>query len=282
MIFRFCTSSEWFETNFGESSIKDGFPAPKEANMFTVFPNPFMTGLFILSFLAGIAVMVEIYRRLPAAVPTILKVLIAFAVLLIAPFVIMFVLLVALAILGFFLQVFATMLNGLFVAPPAPAPIPGPPGPAAAPPVVAPAPVSIVPRPTEPAVSSAAPITGSCPTTADAKLASKVDLQRLGTESCAFVWRGVPPATVAATCPPGFVCTFDVVNDIVVVHTGVGQSAQIRAGTWRFMGSYPGENSCTLFKKEAAFAASEIPTFQVRFQASKDGSGAAVGPQTCQ
>ena len=139
--------------------------------------------------------------------------------------------------------------------------------------------VELMPTPTAAPVIVTAP---TCPTTGEVKASTDVDVQRLGSEPCAFVWRATTLATTTAICPLGWVCTFDVVNDIVVVHAGVGQTAQIHAGTWRWMGSYPGENSCSLFEKEAAFAASETPSFQVRFQAVTDGSGSPVGPQSCQ
>lgn len=130
-----------------------------------------------------------------------------------------------------------------------------------------------------------APAAGSCPTTGETKTLTGVDVQRVATEACAFVWRGTPPATILATCPSGWVCTWDVVGDIVVVHLGVGQKATIRAGTWRMISAYPGNdavhNVCALYQKEKAFGLSENPSFQVRFQPVKDGSDTPVGPQSC-
>ncbi|KKS98729.1 MAG: hypothetical protein UV73_C0001G0250 [Candidatus Gottesmanbacteria bacterium GW2011_GWA2_43_14] len=127
--------------------------------------------------------------------------------------------------------------------------------------------------------------TGLCPTTEEAKNLTGVDVQRLGTESCAFVWRGVSGATVQATCPSDWVCTWDVVQDITVVHVGVDQTAQINAGTWRVPGGYPSDdavhNVCELYQKEKAFGASEVPSFEVRFQAATDGAGVEVGPRAC-
>jgi hypothetical protein len=110
-------------------------------------------------------------------------------------------------------------------------------------------------------------------------------VQRIGNEPCAFVWRGAPGVTTTAICPSGYVCTFDVVDDIVVVHLGVNQTARIRAGTWRMIAAYPSNdavhNVCNLYYKEKAFGLSEVPSFEVRFQAAYDGSGALVGPATC-
>ncbi len=131
----------------------------------------------------------------------------------------------------------------------------------------------------------AAPANSSCPTTQEAKNLTGVDVQRLGTEPCAWVWRGVPPATTFARCPSGFACTWDVVNDITVVHSGVNQTAEIHAGTWRFVAAYPTSDAvhdiCALYQKEKAFGLSEVPSFQVRFQSVTDGSLGPIGPQTC-
>jgi hypothetical protein len=125
----------------------------------------------------------------------------------------------------------------------------------------------------------------SCPTTAEVKNLTGVDVQRLGTESCAWVWRAVDQATTSAICPSGWVCTWDVVGDIVVVHLGVNQTATIRAGTWRFIDGYPVtdavHNVCELYRKERDFGLSEVPPFKVRFEPAYDASGALLGPKTC-
>jgi hypothetical protein len=149
------------------------------------------------------------------------------------------------------------------------------------------APAPNAPAVEQPAVQPAAPVTSTagCPTTGEVKTLTRVDVQRLATEPCAFVWRGTPPATVVATCPTGWVCTWDVVNDIVVVHLGVNQKAEIRAGTWRFIAGYPPNDAvhdvCALYQKEKNFGLTEVPSFQVRFQPVTDGTHGPVGPQTC-
>jgi len=125
----------------------------------------------------------------------------------------------------------------------------------------------------------------TCPDTALVKTLTGVDVQRVATEPCAFVWRGASNSTVNATCPSGFVCTWDVVNDVVVVHLGVNQSATIRAGTWRYINAYPPSDAvhdvCVLYAKEKAFGLSENPPFEVRFQSVTDGTLGPVGPQSC-
>jgi hypothetical protein len=143
------------------------------------------------------------------------------------------------------------------------------------------------PTPTAPASQPAAHAQLHCPTTGEVKTLTGVDVQRIGNEPCAFVWRGSgsPGVTTNAICPSGYVCTFDVGNDIVVVHLGVNQKARIRAGTWRMIAAYPStdavHNVCNLYYKEKAFGLSEVPSFEVRFQAVYDGSGTLVGPATC-
>jgi len=133
---------------------------------------------------------------------------------------------------------------------------------------------------------SDAPAQLLCPTTADAKVATGVDVQRLATEACAFVWRAVDQATTIAICPSGWVCTWDVPGDVVVVHLGVNQTTIIRAGTWRFIDGYPSNDAvhdvCALYEKEKNFGLIEVPSFQVRFQSVSDGTYGPVGPQSCQ
>lgn len=120
----------------------------------------------------------------------------------------------------------------------------------------------------------------TCPnTTEEAKAIFGVDVQRIDTEPCAWVWRGKPLHTTA-TCPSGYVCTWDVVGDITVVHLGINQQADIYAGTWRLISAYPADdavnNVCELYLKEKDFASREVPSFEVRFQPVPD-----LGPQTC-
>jgi len=166
------------------------------------------------------------------------------------------------------LQAQATQLALLMSTPTAPASQPTP----------TPTPNVVQPTASQPAATS-------CPTTAEVKNLTGVDVQRLGTEKCAWVWRAVDQATTTAICPSGWVCTWDVVGDIVVVHLGVTQTATIRAGTWRFIDGYPAtdavHNVCELYRNERDFGLSEVPPFRVRFQAAYDGSGALVGPATC-
>lgn len=137
------------------------------------------------------------------------------------------------------------------------------------------------------APAAVAPVTSTagCPTTGEVKTLTGVDVQRLATEPCAFVWRGTPGETTTAICPSGYVCTFDVSNDIVVVHLGVNQKAEIRAGTWRFIAGYPPNDAvhdvCALYQNEQNFGITEVPSFQVRFQPVTDGTRGPVGPQSC-
>jgi len=122
-------------------------------------------------------------------------------------------------------------------------------------------------------------ITSVCPTTDEAKQLFGVDVQKIETEPCGWVWRGSPESH-SAVCPEEYVCTWDVKNDDVVVHNGIGQEAEIFAGTFRRVDTYPAEdkvhNICELYQAEKAFGQSEIPSFEVRFQPVP-----GVGPQSC-
>ncbi len=124
------------------------------------------------------------------------------------------------------------------------------------------------------------PVVGAtCPTTGEAQSLFGVSVQKIGTESCGWVWRG-KPLHAQAVCPAGFICTFDVVDDITVVHLGINQKANIFAGTWRLINAYPVGDSvydtCALYAKEKEFGQKEIPSFEVRFQPVPK-----IGPQTC-
>ena len=108
------------------------------------------------------------------------------------------------------------------------------------------------------------------PTTAEAKQALGLDVQRLRTEASAFVWRSVPNA-VSATCPNGWVCTLHLASGEIKVFAGDGTKYQIVAGTFRNVLSkaYPsgdavyGVPPCELLSKEQSFGASEVPSFSV-------------------
>jgi hypothetical protein len=104
-----------------------------------------------------------------------------------------------------------------------------------------------------------------CPTTAEAKELTGVDVQRLGTEPCAWVWRAVPEASTPATCPDGWVCTWDLGGQ-VAVYDGYAKSGVV-AGTWRMVKPYPEGDAvhdpCALLRKEQAFGAEEVPSFEV-------------------
>lgn len=104
-------------------------------------------------------------------------------------------------------------------------------------------------------------------TTASAKEATGVDVQRIGTEACGWVWRAVDKASVNAVCPENMVCTFHLSNDKKVVVKGNGKSYSIVAGTFRIASAYPLDDAvrdvCRLLAKEQAFGAAEVPSFTV-------------------
>lgn len=110
-----------------------------------------------------------------------------------------------------------------------------------------------------------AEVSDSCMTTGEAQDVIGVNVQRLGTEACAWVWRAVSLASTTAECPKDFVCTFDT-GDGVKVYVGPFMGS-IVAGTWRQVEAYPAGDAvfepCTLLAKEQAFGFAEVPSFLV-------------------
>ena len=112
-----------------------------------------------------------------------------------------------------------------------------------------------------------------------ASCATGLLLERIGTEADGYTWRGKPMSSVAF-CPIGHnvVCTWDVVDDITVIHEGIGQASLIYAGTFRVMDLYEGESLCEVVTGELAFAAQEA--YEARFQPVTEemgGSGRMCG-----
>lgn len=103
-------------------------------------------------------------------------------------------------------------------------------------------------------------------TTANAKTATGVDVQRISTESCGFVWRAVPKATTTAYCPVNMICTLDLGSKVVVVK-GDGSKYSIVAGTFRIASAYPLDDAvrdaCRLLAKEQQNGRNEVPSFVV-------------------
>lgn len=122
----------------------------------------------------------------------------------------------------------------------------------------------------------------NCWTTAEAKTLTGVDVQRIGTELCAWVWRAVGVGATTAQCPEGALCTFDTGNGIVV-DMGAG-SRSIVAATWRKVDSYPETDAvhrpCELLAKEQQFGRQEDPSFTVQAGNGLDCPGATSAPQT--
>jgi len=112
-------------------------------------------------------------------------------------------------------------------------------------------------------------------TTKQAQALTGVSVQRIDTECSTWVWRGAPEETVLATCPQGWICTWDEIDDIVVVQEGVGQPGSIYAGTFRQVSAFPSSDAvhdvCELFRKERDLGMREDLSFQVRFQAIPGG-----------
>lgn len=121
----------------------------------------------------------------------------------------------------------------------------------------------------DPALGASAPPIGtveSCITTAQAKTLIGLDVQRLATEPCAWVWRAAPNASGVSLCPNGFVCTLHVKDIGIQVFVGKTE-AKVVAGTWRYAAAYPLDDTvrdtCALLAKEQTFGKSEDPSFDV-------------------
>lgn len=104
------------------------------------------------------------------------------------------------------------------------------------------------------------------PTTAEAKKALGLDVQRDNTEPSSFVWRS-SPQTATANCPIGWICTLTLADNSIKLFVGDGQSRAITAGTFRYVAAYASNdavnNPCQLLKNEQDFGAKEIPSFTV-------------------
>lgn len=108
------------------------------------------------------------------------------------------------------------------------------------------------------------------PTTQEAKKLIGLDVQRIGSEPSAFVWRGVPN-TGSGQCPnESWVCTLHLQNDLKLVFVGDGVMRKIYAGTFRFSDVYPTDDAvrarppCDLVTKEQEFGRIENPSFVVQ------------------
>ncbi len=132
----------------------------------------------------------------------------------------------------------------------------------------------VVPPPASSSSASSSSVTsGTCPTTAQAKIDTGMDVQRLKTEPCAFVWRSFPksaPGKVAA----GYIGTVHFAANagdtegMIQVFKSPKTFERIYAGTFRYKaGGYPANdavnNPCELLKKEQDFGADEDPSFPV-------------------
>lgn len=106
----------------------------------------------------------------------------------------------------------------------------------------------------------------NCWTTAEAKGLIGVDVQRIGTEACAWVYRSVGVGSVSMKCPIGAICTVDTGNGIFV-DMGPHQRTAV-AFTIRKIDSYPAgdgvHNGCDKVVQEQQFGVQENPSFRVQ------------------
>jgi hypothetical protein len=146
-----------------------------------------------------------------------------------------------------------------------------------------PAPVAAVPAPATPvaaptsAIPTAAP-TSAIPTAAPAqpidtayvKKVCGVDVQKVGTEAGAWVFRSPNDQLTDLIVPSGFIATIHKGNSEIVVAVGRGQTYKAKAATLRYQPLYPAGDAVwdaqKLFEKERAFAQSENPSYVVTLE----------------
>lgn len=105
------------------------------------------------------------------------------------------------------------------------------------------------------------------PTTGKAKQDIGLDVQRLGTECSAFVFRDPTTKAHDAKCPNGYVCTFTLADGSVKVFTGDDKTRAASSGTIRWIKGYPSSDKvheappCKLARAEDRFGNKEDPSF---------------------
>ncbi|MDO8270154.1 MAG: hypothetical protein Q7T54_05810 [Candidatus Levybacteria bacterium] len=105
------------------------------------------------------------------------------------------------------------------------------------------------------------------PTTAQAKLDTGIDVQRLGTECAAWVFRDPKAQTHPTTCKTGYVCTFTLSGGAVKVFVGDNKSQQASAAIYRWVNGYSANDKvrenppCELARSEDKFGRGEDPSF---------------------
>jgi len=106
-------------------------------------------------------------------------------------------------------------------------------------------------------------------TTEQAKEVLSLDVQRLGTESCSWVFRVPEGGSIfSANLPADWVVTITEQNGDVKVYAG-DRNLVVKgwAGTFRYAPGFPGDDAvnipCDILSKEKAFGVSEVPSFEV-------------------
>ena len=105
------------------------------------------------------------------------------------------------------------------------------------------------------------------PTTAQAKVDTGIDVQRLGTECSAFVFRHPHGESSPTTCKTDYVCTLTLSDGSVKVFVGDDKERMASAATYRWVDGYPENDKvhedppCKLARSEDRFGAGEDPAF---------------------
>jgi hypothetical protein len=122
-----------------------------------------------------------------------------------------------------------------------------------------------------PVQPTAVPVTPApvCPIdTQEAQKVLGVNVQKIGTEFCAWVFRCVgPDCPRCVTIPQGWTGTVTTAGRKIMVFDGNGQRVCAIAGTFRFKAGYPADDAVhdinALLAKEQEFGRGENPSFEV-------------------
>ncbi|MFN4213071.1 MAG: hypothetical protein ACK4FL_03890 [Microgenomates group bacterium] len=108
----------------------------------------------------------------------------------------------------------------------------------------------------------------TCPTEAEFTALTGVVADKVGTEPCAFHWRGDPAVMTIKACPEGWACQLGVQNQGNLLYYGGDPELTIYAGTWRFIAAYPSndavQNPCQFLTKSQDEGRQSVPTWTIK------------------
>ncbi|MCX7589400.1 MAG: hypothetical protein N2Z85_00460 [Patescibacteria group bacterium] len=117
-------------------------------------------------------------------------------------------------------------------------------------------------------LSTAVPKTVFCPTEAEFEKLTGIRADKIGSEPCAFHWRGDPNTiTPSKACPDGWSCQLGVNGRGNYLYYGGNPQHSIYAGTWRLVDAYPLSDSvrdpCKFLAKSQEEGKNSTPTWSI-------------------